>query len=142
MIESNQMTVFEPQLKGKMLRVAVPNKGILSDYAIAMLRDAGYAIRKDAKDLHLVDARNGIEFFYLRPRDIATYVGSGALDAGLTGLDLLLDSRSPAEIVAELGFGDSTFRFAGPAGKFKNLADIDGLWLATAYPVLVGDYLA
>ena len=59
------MTVFEPQLKGKMLRVAVPNKGILSDYAIAMLRDAGYAIRKDAKDLHLVDARNGIEFFYL-----------------------------------------------------------------------------
>jgi ATP phosphoribosyltransferase len=77
-----------------LLKVAIPNKGILSDAAIAMLKESGYATRRDAKDLHVIDSENDIEFFYLRPRDIATYVGSGALDAGFTGLDLLLDSRS------------------------------------------------
>lgn len=125
-----------------MLRVAVPNKGILSDTAILMLKEAGYAVRRDPKDLHVVDEANGIEFFYLRPRDIATYVGHGSLDVGLTGLDLLLDSRSQALSVADLGFGGSTFRFAGPVGKFKSLEDLAGKRVATAYPHLVEDFLA
>ena len=125
-----------------MLRVALPNKGILSETATLMLKEAGYATRRDPKDLHVVDAENDVEFFYLRPRDIATYVGSGSLDAGLTGLDLLLDSRSKAQTVADLKFGDSTFRFAGPVGKFASLQDIAGLRVATAYPNLVQDFLA
>lgn len=125
-----------------MLKVAVPNKGILSEAAIAMLQEAGYTTRRDTKDLHVVDSENNIEFFYLRPRDIATYVGSGALDAGFTGLDLLLDARSKAVSVADLGFGGSTFRFAGPVGKFKQLSDLQGLRVATAYPDLVADFLA
>jgi len=124
-----------------LLKVAVPNKGILSESAIAMLKEAGYTTRRDPKDLHVVDGENGIEFFYLRPRDIATYVGSGALDAGFTGLDLMLDSRSKAESVADLEFGASTFRFAGPLGKFKTLQDLSGLTVATAYPHLVEDFL-
>lgn len=124
-----------------MLRVAVPNKGILSDSAILMLKEAGYTVRRDPKDLHVVDAAHNIEFFYLRPRDIATYVGAGSLDVGFTGLDLLLDSRSKAKSVADLGFGGSTFRFAGPAGKFHSLADLSGLRVATAYPHLVEDFL-
>jgi ATP phosphoribosyltransferase len=106
-----------------------------------MLKEAGYATRRDPKDLHLVDSDNNVEFFYLRPRDIATYVGEGSLDAGFTGLDLLLDSRSKAESVADLKFGESTFRFAGPVGKFKTLEDLAGLRVATAYPNLVEDFL-
>jgi ATP phosphoribosyltransferase len=124
-----------------MLRVAVPNKGILSDSAILMLKEAGYTIRRDQKDLHVVDQAHEIEFFYLRPRDIATYVGSGSLDVGFTGLDLLLDSRSKAKSVADLGFGGSTFRFAGPVGKFTSLEDLQGKRVATAYPHLVEDFL-
>ena len=124
-----------------MLRVAVPNKGILSDSAILMLKEAGYTVRRDPKDLHVVDQTHGIEFFYLRPRDIATYVGSGSLDVGFTGLDLLLDSRSKAVSVADLGFGGSTFRFAGPVGVFKQLSDLEGKRVATAYPHLVEDFL-
>jgi ATP phosphoribosyltransferase len=124
-----------------MLRVAVPNKGILSDSAILMLKEAGYTVRRDPKDLHVVDQTHEIEFFYLRPRDIATYVGSGSLDVGFTGLDLLLDSRSKAISVADLGFGGSTFRFAGPLGKFRELRDLSGKRVATAYPHLVEDFL-
>jgi ATP phosphoribosyltransferase len=124
-----------------LLRVAVPNKGILSESAILMLKEAGYTVRRDPKDLHVVDQAHGIEFFYLRPRDIATYVGAGSLDVGFTGLDLLLDSRSEAESVADLGFGGSTFRFAGPVGAFKSLKDLAGKRVATAYPHLVEDFL-
>lgn len=126
-----------------MLRVAVPNKGILSESAISMLREAGYATRRDTQELHLIDEANQIEFFYLRPRDIATYVGSGALDAGLTGLDLLQDADSEAELVADLGFGASTFRFAAPLeSQLSEVKDLAGLRLATAYPNLISKYLA
>ena len=124
-----------------MLKVAVPNKGMLSDAAIGMLGEAGYLVRRDAKDLHIVDAANGIEFFYLRPMDIATYVGAGSLDAGITGLDLLVDSKSNAKSIAGLGFGSSTLRFAGPIGKFRDIAELEGRSVATAYPNLLSEYL-
>ncbi len=125
-----------------MLKVAIPNKGILSETAILMLKEAGYAVRRDPKDLHVVDNSNQIEFFYLRPRDIATYVGAGSLDLGFTGLDLLLDSRSEAKPIANLDFGGSTFRFAGPVGAFSDMKQLEGKRIATAYVNLVEDFLA
>ncbi|MBN9142025.1 MAG: ATP phosphoribosyltransferase [Micrococcales bacterium] len=125
-----------------MLRIAVPNKGTLSETAVEMLREAGYATRRDPKELIVADPRNDVEFFYLRPRDIATYVGSGALDVGITGRDLLLDSHSAAVEVDALDFGASTFRFAGPIGRFQTLQDLEGVRVATSYDALVRDFLA
>ena len=124
-----------------MLKIAVPNKGSLSETAAEMLHEAGYAGRRDPRALTMRDPRNDVEFFYLRPRDIATYVGSGALDVGITGRDLLLDSGSAAVEIASLGFGESTFRFAGPNGRFEKLSDLAGVRVATSYPGLVGRYL-
>ena len=124
-----------------MLRIAVPNKGTLSETAAAMLAEAGYHGRRDPKELIVADPRNDVEFFYLRPRDIATYVGSGALDVGITGRDLLLDSHSEAAEIGALDFGASTFRFAGPVGRFSELADLEGTRVATSYDGLVGDFL-
>ncbi len=103
-----------------MLRIAVPNKGSLSEIAAEMLAEAGYSGRKDSRKLVHADPKNDVEFFYLRPRDIATYVGSGALDVGITGRDLLLDSGSEAHEIAELDFADSTFRFP-PRARSRNL---------------------
>lgn len=125
-----------------MLRIAVPNKGSLSETAAEMLSEAGYAGRRDPRALNHSDPRNDVEFFFLRPRDIATYVGSGALDVGITGRDLLLDSGSSAVEIASLDFGASTFRFAGVAGRFGSLEDLEGVRVATSYPGLVGDFLA
>ena len=125
-----------------MLRIAVPNKGSLSETAAEMLAEAGYAGRCDSKDLHIIDPQNEVEFFYLRPKDIATYVGSGALDVGITGRDLLLDARMPgAREIEALGFASSTFRFAAPAGRFGELADLEGVRIATSYPGLVDAFL-
>ncbi|HEX4059139.1 MAG TPA: ATP phosphoribosyltransferase [Galbitalea sp.] len=124
-----------------MLRIALPNKGSLSDTAAEMLVEAGYAGRRDLRALTVADPRNDVEFFYLRPRDIATYVGSGALDVGITGRDLLLDSGSAAEEICALDFGESTFRFAGATGRFSALSDLQGVRVATSYPGLVGAFL-
>lgn len=125
-----------------MLKVAVPNKGILSEAAISMLSEAGYSTRRDPKELHLIDETNQVEFFYLRPKDIATYVGKGTLDAGITGLDLLLDGDSEAEIVEDLEFGASALSLAAPAGIGQSVRDFNGKRIATAYSTLTRDLLA
>ena len=124
-----------------MLRIAVPNKGSLSESSAEILREAGYQQRTDTRDLVLLDQANGVEFYYLRPRDIAVYVGSGELEAGITGRDLMIDSGAQASEVLALDFGASTFRFAGPIEKKFTLKDIAGLRIATAYPGLVTQHL-
>jgi ATP phosphoribosyltransferase len=123
------------------LRIAVPNKGALSQAASDMLREAGYRQRDDAKRLTLIDEENGVEFFYLRPRDIALYVGEGTLDVGITGRDLLHDSGAKADEVLPLGFGRSRFRFAGPAGSYTSLEELAGKRIATSYTGVVQAFL-
>ena len=123
------------------LRVAVPNKGSLSLSASEMLREAGYAQRSDSKQLSLTDPANGVEFFYLRPRDIALYVGEGTLDIGITGRDLLLDSGAKAEESIQLGFGRSRFRFAARPGVVSELGDLAGKRIATSYDGIVQRFL-
>jgi len=124
-----------------MLRIAVPHKGTLSDSAIEMLREAGYRQRRDRRDLALIDPSLDVEFFYLRPKDIATYVGTGTLDAGITGRDLLVDSGADATEVLALGFGRSSFRFAAVPGTVGTERDLAGQRIATSYPGLVGSRL-
>ncbi|HEX5596436.1 MAG TPA: ATP phosphoribosyltransferase [Micromonosporaceae bacterium] len=125
-----------------MLRIAVPNKGTLSGPAIRMLREAGYQQRADDRGLVWRDETNRVEFFYLRPRDIATYVGSGDLDLGITGRDLLVDAGTPAEEVLDLDFGAATFRFAARPETLTSAAELAGRRIATAYPGVVERYLA
>ena len=124
-----------------MLKIAVPNKGALAEAAALMLTEAGYRQRRTSKDLVCLDPDNEVEFFYLRPRDIAIYVGEGTLDVGITGRDLLLDSGAHAVENMTLGFGASTFRFAGPAGRLSSIDQLQGLRIATSYEGIVGAYL-
>ncbi|MGV0790986.1 ATP phosphoribosyltransferase [Mycolicibacterium sp. XJ1819] len=119
------------------LRVAVPNKGTLSEPASEILAEAGYRRRTDSKDLTVIDPGNNVEFFFLRPKDIATYVGSGELDFGITGRDLTEESDAPVRERLALGFGSSTFRYAAPVGRKWQVADLAGKRIATAFPNLV-----
>ena len=125
-----------------MLRVAVPNKGQLSDPARDMLREAGYAAAANSRELVVQDPENDVEFFFLRPRDIATYVGRGTLDVGITGEDLLADSGSQATTILELGFAPSTFRLAAPLGTAKSARDLAGKRIATSYPTILNNWLS
>ena len=123
------------------LKIAVPNKGSLAESSALMLREAGYRQRNDLRDLVFIDPENDVEFYYLRPRDIAVYVGSGELEAGITGRDLLLDSGAEASEILPLDFGKSTFRFAGPSAQKLSETDLAGKRIATAYPGLLQSYL-
>jgi ATP phosphoribosyltransferase len=124
------------------LRVAVPNKGALSESAVDILSEAGYRRRTDPKDLTVIDPDNNVEFFFLRPKDIAIYVGSGELDFGITGRDLARESRAAVHERLALGFGSSSFRYAAPAGRDWKVDDLAGRRIATAYPNLVREDLA
>lgn len=124
-----------------MLRIAVPNKGSLSEPAVELLREAGYKQRRDPRELVLVDSRNEVEFFFLRPRDVAVYVGAGTVHAGITGRDLLLDSGAAATEQLELGFGGSTFRYAAEPGKISSIEQLAGKRVATSYSHLVDSHL-
>ena len=124
-----------------MLRIAVPNKGSLAEPASQLLKEAGYKQRSSDRDLVLVDARNDVEFFFLRPRDVAVYVGAGTVHAGITGRDLLLDSGADATEHLELGFAGSTFRYAAPVGTATTVEQVQGLRVATSYPHLVKNHL-
>src|SRR5690606_12273010 len=116
-----------------MLRIAVPNKGSLSEPAIQLLKEAGYKERRDPRELVLVDQRNDVEFFFLRPRDVAVYVGSGTVQAGITGRDLLLDSGAEATEQLELGFGGSTVRYAAPGAQITSIEQLAGKGVSTSY---------
>ena len=121
------------------LKIALPNKGSLSEAAAQILREAGYRQRSEDRDLSLIDSENDVEFYYLRPRDIAIYVGNGELNLGITGRDLLLDSGAKAKVILDLDFGKSTFRFASPIGSKLSLSNLAGKRIATAYPNLLSN---
>jgi len=125
-----------------MLRIAIPNKGQLAEPTQKLLREAGYLRSHHPRDLVVSDPENDVEFFFLRPRDVATYVGAGTLDFGITGKDLLIDSNSKAESIMELGFGQSSFRLAVTADKSsKGISGLNGLRIATSYPNILQSWL-
>ncbi|MDD7465859.1 MAG: ATP phosphoribosyltransferase [Actinomycetaceae bacterium] len=124
-----------------MLRIAVPNKGALSEPSISMLKEAGYHQRRSTRELSFYDGENGVEFFYIRPRDVAVYVGAGTVDVGITGRDLLLDSGAHALEHRRLNFARSTFRFAAPEHTAQCVQDLQGKRIATSYDHLLREYL-
>jgi len=125
-----------------MLRIAIPNKGQLADPTQKLLREAGYLRSHHPRDLVVSDPENDVEFFFLRPRDVATYVGAGTLDFGITGKDLLIDSKSKAESIMDLGFGQSSFRLAVTADKSsKSISGLNGMKIATSYPNILQSWL-
>lgn len=127
-----------------MLKIALPNKGQLAEPAQAMLREAGYLRSHHPRDLVVRDPANDVEFYFLRPRDIAIYIARGTLDAGITGRDLVLDSGAEVVEKMSLDFGDSVFILAVPVTISADdvLAAVTGKRIATAYPNLLNTWLA
>jgi ATP phosphoribosyltransferase len=125
-----------------MLRIALPNKGQLAQPAASLLNEAGYLVSTNPRALVVTDVANDVEFFFLRPKDVAVYVGAGTIDLGITGRDMLLDSGAPAEEIMQLGFAPSTFRVAVPSGTLNTLAELNGKRIATSYEGLLKSWLA
>ena len=125
-----------------MLKIAIPNKGALSEGAEELLREAGYKCKRWGRELTVMDSRNDVEFIYLRPRDIAIYVGNGIIDLGITGRDLTFDSKADVIELLSLEFGASSFYYAVPNNLNLAPDELGGMRIATSYPSIVSDDLA
>lgn len=125
-----------------MLQVAIPNKGALAEDAVQLLKEAGYKCSRYGRELVVTDAVNEIDFVFLRPRDIALYVGNGIIDIGITGRDLMVDSMADVVELLPLNFGHSKFRYAVPKDSNLTPDKFDGLRIATSYPNIVARDIA
>lgn len=124
-----------------MIKVALPNKGMLFEPTQELLKACGYKASKPYKTLTQIDTKNGIEFFFLRPSDIPMYVGRGIIDAGITGIDFNAEAKSPAVKVLDLPFGASKLCAAVPnESPIQSLADLKDATIATSFPNIVEDY--
>ena len=124
-----------------MLKIAIPNKGSLSDESKTLISEAGYSCKRYSRELKVVDAQNKVEFIFLRPRDIAVYVQNGIIDLGITGRDLALDSEAEVSELLPLGFGRSSFCYAVPEESLLTPEGFQGKRIATSYPALVAQDL-
>jgi ATP phosphoribosyltransferase len=122
-----------------MLKVAIPNKGALSEGAVTLLKEAGYKCKRSSRELVVLDKKNNIEFVFLRPRDIAVYVSNGIINLGITGRDLAFDGEGDVTELLGLNFGKSRFFYALPKEQELTPNDFDGLKIATSYPKIVKD---
>ena len=108
-----------------MIKVALPNKGLLFEPALQLLNACGYRARKPYKTLTCLDPQNNIEFYFLRPSDIPMYVGEGIIELGITGLDLNEEKGGLAQPLLELDFGQSKLCAAVPNDSpWQDLAEI------------------
>ena len=125
-----------------MLQIALPNKGALAEDAVALVREAGYRCRRTGRELTVRDTENEVTFLFLRPRDIAVYVSNGVLDLGITGRDMLVDSRANLEELLPLRFGKARFYYAVPRESTLTPDTFAGRRIATSYTNLVAQDLA
>ena len=126
-----------------MLKVAVPNKGSLSEGAVKLLTESGFRCQRSGRELVVADHANDMEFLFLRPRDVAIYVGNGIIDLGITGRDLAADSGAEVAELMPLNFGRSRFCFAAPKElNLSSVKELDKKRIACSYPQLLKSKLA
>lgn len=124
-----------------MIKVALPNKGILFEPTIDLLSTCGYKVSRAAGSLSSLDPENHIEFYFLRPGDIPVYVANGILDAGITGKDFVAEKQLSPELLLDLNYGGSRLCAAVPQGSgINDLEQLRKLKIATSFPAIVQSY--
>jgi ATP phosphoribosyltransferase len=127
-----------------MLRIALPNKGRLSDESRELFTDAGLEIR--AAGPRALTASLGGEFqaLFVRAQDIPEFVADGAADAGVTGADLIRESGRDLEEFADLTFGRCRLAVAAKdESGFTSLDQlVDGTRVATVFPRVTAEFFA
>ena len=122
-------------IEGRLL-VAVPSKGRMAQPAIELLEAAGLSFEAGERALHVPCQNAPVDLLLVRPHDIPEYVQDGVVHAGITGANLVVEADADVVRLTELGFARCTLEAAVPnAAEQQALTDLDGLRVATAYPV-------
>jgi ATP phosphoribosyltransferase len=119
------------------IKLAVPNKGRLNERSLEILKQAGLEIEDGGERKLYATIKNGdISVMFLRAQDIVRFVHKGAVDMGITGYDLVLESELEVHKLLDMGFGRCRLSVAVPEGQgMDTVADIpDGSIVATSFP--------
>ena len=118
------------------LSLAVPAKGRMAEPALRLCADAGLSFETTERSLLVPCANAPVDLLLVRPSDIPEYVQDGVVDVGITGANLVVEAQAGVETLAELGFARCTLEAAVPEDAAQqSVEDLDGLRVATAYPV-------
>ncbi|MCC7364995.1 MAG: ATP phosphoribosyltransferase [Dehalococcoidia bacterium] len=124
-----------------MIKVALPNKGVLFEPTLDLLSSCGYRAARVGGALSVFDHENDVEFYFLRPGDIPLYVSNGILDAGITGKDFVAEKGQDPSLLLDLNYGHSRLCAAVPVdSKVTTLDDVASLRIATSLPTIVRGY--
>ena len=125
-----------------MIRIALPNKGRLAEGARELLERAG--LEFESRDVRSLQAQAGDDFLalFVRAQDIPEFVADGAADVGITGRDLIDESRRDVQVLMDLGFGRCRLAVAAnEESGIYDLADVDeGARVATVFPRLTRSF--
>lgn len=126
----------------EMLKVAVPNKGRLSDGALELLARAGFHVPRSARSL-MAEVNGRWRLLFVRTQDVPEYVATGTADAGITGRDVIAEHGLPVETLLPLGFGRCRLVLAVPRLSGITSADeLQGRRIATVFPTLTDRFFA
>jgi ATP phosphoribosyltransferase len=88
-----------------MLRIALPNKGRLSDDARDLFNQAGLDVRATGDRALSASLGGEFEAIFVRAQDVPEFVADGAADAGITGFDLASEAERDLTSLLDLEFG-------------------------------------
>jgi len=127
-----------------MLRIALPNKGRLADEARDLFNDAGLDVRLQSTRSLTASLGGEFEAIFVRATDIAEFVADGAADAGVTGWDLVRESRRDLVDLLDLGFGRCRVVVAAREESLTTSIDAvaEGARVATVFPTLTNEFFA
>ncbi|MGI8974405.1 MAG: ATP phosphoribosyltransferase [Gaiella sp.] len=118
------------------LTLAVPAKGRMAEPALRLCADAGLSFEVTERSLVVPCANAPVDLLLIRPSDIPEYAQDGVVHLGITGANLVAEAEAEVVTLAELGFARCTLEAAVPDdARQQTIADLDGLRVATAYPV-------
>eukprot|EP00816_Leptocylindrus_hargravesii_P002508 CAMPEP_0196805926 /NCGR_PEP_ID=MMETSP1362-20130617/5780_1 /TAXON_ID=163516 /ORGANISM="Leptocylindrus danicus, Strain CCMP1856" /LENGTH=298 /DNA_ID=CAMNT_0042179137 /DNA_START=55 /DNA_END=951 /DNA_ORIENTATION=- len=124
-------------------KMAVPKKGRLYEKCLAMLKGAGIEFRREARLDVAVCKGIPLTLVFLPASDIATYVGDGNVDLGITGYDVVKESESVVERVLDLGFGKCKLCVQAPVRDgITDPAVLAGGRIVTSFPSLTKQFFA
>jgi len=124
------------------IRIALPNKGRLSEESRTLFADAGLPLSTAGERALRASVSGMLEILFVRASDIPEFVADGAADGGITGWDLACESGRELRSQLDLGFGECSLVVAaredGPIGR---VADIPpGARVATSFPRIAGEF--
>jgi len=124
------------------LKIAVPNKGRLSENVMDLLQRAGLTISKNERTLYATTQDGNYTIIFVRTQDIPNFVSDGVTDLGITGQDIIAESGVPVEDIMELNFGHCKMIIATKEESLATRAEDlpDGTKIATSFPSITKKY--